>query len=286
MPESERTQTDPYHAALAASRLAAIVEASDDAIVSKLLDGTIVAWNGSAERIFGYTAAEILGSSVYRLIPPELRHEEEGILERVSRGEQILRYETARVRKDGRVIPIELTVSPVRDPSGAIIGAASIKRDVSERQRAIETQGRLAAIVETSDDAILSKALDGTVVSWNAAAERVYGYTAAEVVGKSMELMVPEELKQEEQQILRRVARGERVAHYETIRRRKDGAAIHISLSISPIRDSSGVIVGASSIQRDITERKRNEAALRQASERRRAKTCCRFRRRPNGWRA
>ncbi len=267
MPESERTQADAYPAALAAFRLAAIVEASDDAIVSKLLDGTIVGWNASAERIFGYTAAEILGSSIYRLIPPELRHEEEGILDRVSRGEQIVRYETARVRKDGSVIPIELTVSPVRDSSGAIVGAASIKRDVSERQRAVETHARLAAIVETSDDAILSKTLDGTVVSWNAAAERVYGYTAAEVVGKSIELLVPEELKGEEQQILKRVARGEDVAHYETVRRRKDGADIHVSLTISPIRDRSGVIVGASSIQRDITERKRNEAALRQASK-------------------
>jgi two-component system cell cycle sensor histidine kinase/response regulator CckA len=267
MPEPEQTRTDANDAALAASRLAAVLESSDDAIVSKLLDGTIVGWNPSAERIFGYSAAEILGSSVYRLIPPELRHEEQGILERVSRGEGIFRYETVRVRKDGSLVPIELTVSPVRDSTGVVIGASSIKRDVSERQRAVEVHGLLAAIVETTDDAILSKTLDGTVVSWNAAAERVYGYAAAEMIGQSIELVVPDELKDEEKQILNRVARGEHVAHYETLRRRKDGTEIQISLTISPIRDRSGAIVGASSIQRDITERKRNEAALRQASK-------------------
>jgi PAS domain S-box-containing protein len=121
--------------------------------------------------------------------------------------------------------------------------------------------------VETSDDAILSKTLDGIVVTWNAGAERTYGYEASEIVGRSIELLVPDDLKHEEQDILRRVARGEHVAHYETRRLHRDGTEIEIWLTISPVRDRSGVIVGASSIQRDITERKRNEAALRQAAK-------------------
>lgn len=262
----ENPTTDPQ-SALAAARLAAFAEASSDAIVNKLLDGTIVGWNKGAEELFGYTAQEMHGASIYRLIPPELHHEEQTILERVSRGEQILRYETTRLRKNGTLVPIELTVTPVRDPSGTIVGASSIKRDITERHQAAETLARLASIVETSDDAILSKTLDGIVMTWNAAAERTYGYEANEIVGRSIELLVPDDLKHEERDILRRVARGEHVAHYETRRLHRDGTEIEISLTISPVRDRSGVIVGASSIQRDITERKRNEAALRQAAK-------------------
>ncbi|HEU5171826.1 MAG TPA: PAS domain S-box protein [Gemmatimonadales bacterium] len=126
---------------------------------------------------------------------------------------------------------------------------------------------RLAAIVESSDDAIVSKTLDGTVTSWNAAAERMYGYTAAEMVGRSIYAIIPEALRTEERQILGRVTAGEHVAHYETMRVRRDGAQLCISLTISPLRDSGGTIVGASSIQRDITDRKRAEEALRQAAK-------------------
>jgi len=262
----ENSMTDPQ-ADLAVARLAAIAGASSDAIVNKLLDGTIVGWNKGAEELFGYTAEEMQGGSIYRLIPPELHHEEQTILERVGRGEQILRYETTRVRKNGTLVPIELTVTPVRDVSGTIVGASSIKRDITERHHASETQARLASIVETSDDAILSKTLDGIVMTWNAGAERIYGYEASEIVGRSIELLVPDDVKHEERDILRRVARGEHVAHYETRRVHRDGTEIEISLTISPLRDRSGVIVGASSIQRDITERKRSEAALRQAAK-------------------
>ena len=266
------THLDQKHAGeqengLATARLAALSAASSDAIVNKLLDGTIVGWNAGAERLFGYCASEMQGASIYRLIPPELHHEEQRILERVARGEQILRFETTRIRKDGSIVPIELTVTPVRDHSGTIVGASSIKRDLTERHQAAETLARLASIVETSDDAILSKTLDGIVVTWNAGAERIYGYEPGEIIGRSIELLVPDDLRDEEQEILRRVARGEHVAHYETRRRNRDGSEIDVSLTISPLRDRSGVIVGASSIQRDITERKRGEAALRQAAK-------------------
>ncbi|HET6779268.1 MAG TPA: PAS domain S-box protein, partial [Gemmatimonadales bacterium] len=186
---------------------------------------------------------------------------------RISEGQHIDHFETMRRHKNGTLFPIELSVSPVRDENGVIVGASSIKRDISERRRALETAARLAAIVESSDDAILSKSLDGTVLTWNNAAQRMYGYTPGEIVGHSIYALIPGELQQEEQQILERVARGEHVAHYETIRRRKDGKSVYISLTLSPMYDATGSIIGASSIQRDITERKRAEEALRQAAK-------------------
>ena len=247
--------------------MAAIVESSDDAIVSKTLDGTVLSWNAAAERIFGYSAQEMVGSSIYKLIPPEMHGDERDILARVGQGEHIARFEAIRRHKNGSLFPIELSIAPVRDDSGTIIGASSIKRDISERRRALETSSRLAAIVESSDDAIVSKALDGTVLTWNAAAERMYGYQAAEIVGGSIYDLVPNDLRSEEESILKRVGRGEHVAHYETRRCRKDGTQLDISLTLSPIRGGGGEIIGASSIQRDISERRRAEEALRQASK-------------------
>ena len=209
----------------------------------------------------------MVGASVFTLIPPDLHEDERTILARIARGEHIAHTQTTRRRKDGTLIPIELSISPVRNASGEIVGASSIKRDVSERRHSQETAARLAAIVESSDDAILSKALDGKVLTWNAGAQRMYGYSAAEMVGRSIYSLVPERLQQDEERILRQVARGQPVHHYETVRCRKDGKELDISMALSPIRDASGNIIGASSIQRDITERKRAEEALRQAAK-------------------
>ena len=267
LPDPSSVAPTPDQIALTAARLAAIVESSDEAIVSKQLDGTILSWNASAERIFGYSAAEMVGSSVFILIPPDLHEDERQILARIARGEHIAHTQTTRRRKDGTLIPIELSISPVRDSRGQIVGASSIKRDVSERRWGQETAARLAAIVESSEDAIISKALDGQILTWNAGAQRMYGYSAAEIVGRSIYALVPERLKDDEHRILTQVARGEHVQHYETVRCRKDGREIDISLALSPIRDADGVITGASSIQRDITERKRAEDALRQAAK-------------------
>jgi two-component system cell cycle sensor histidine kinase/response regulator CckA len=257
-------QTDPE---LAAARLAAIVQNSDDAIVSKSLDGTILSWNTSAERIFGYAPAEVIGNSIFMLVPPHLHDEERAILARISQGEHVPHFQTIRRHKDGTLFPIEVSVSPVRDASGTIVGAASIKRDISEARRAAETAARLAAIVESSEDAILSKSLDGVVRTWNVAAERMYGYPATEMIGHSIYDLVPAELQHEEREILGRVAQGEHVAHYETVRQRRDGSLVNVSLTLSPIRDTSGQVVGASSIQRDITDRKQAEDTLRQAAK-------------------
>jgi two-component system, cell cycle sensor histidine kinase and response regulator CckA len=253
--------------ALEAARLAAIVQSSDDAIVGKSLEGVVLTWNPAAQRIFGYSPEEMVGSSIFKLIPPDLHAEEQEVLQRIARGEPVAHFETTRVRKDGTRFPVELTVSPVRDASGIIVGASSIKRDISQRRVAEETSSRLAAIVRSSDDAIISKRLDGTVLDWNAAAERMYGISAEDMIGQSIYKVVPDDYIDEERSILARVALGEHVAHYETARRRSDGDLIEVALTLSPIRDATGTIVGASSIQRDITLSKRTAEALRQASK-------------------
>jgi PAS domain S-box-containing protein len=247
-------------------RLAAIVESSDDAILSKDLDGTIRSWNQAAERMFGYTAEEILGKHISTLAPAENLPEISTILRRIARGERIDHYETKRRTKDGKILTVSLTVSPVRDDSGTIVGASKVVRDISQQRGITELQERLAAIVESSDDAIISKDLSGVIQSWNRGAERIFGYKADEIIGKHISTLAPPDAVDEIPGILQRIARGERFDHYETRRKTKDGRILNMSLTISPVRDTSGAIVGASKVARDITERKRQEQALREAN--------------------
>lgn len=159
----------------AAARLAAIVESSDDIIVSKTLDGIITSWNHAAERIFGYAAVEAIGQHITLIIPPDRLDEENTVLASIRAGRRIEHFETLRVTKDGRQVLVSLTVSPIKDSSGRIIGASKIARDISDRREGQIAQARLAAIIESSDDAIVSKTLDGVITSWNGGAERMFG---------------------------------------------------------------------------------------------------------------
>lgn len=348
--------------------LAAIVSSSRDAIISKDLDSNITSWNKGAERMFRYTAAEAIGQPINILFPPDRADEEPGILARIRRGEAVETYDTVRRRKDGSLVDISLTVSPIFGPDGAVIGASKIARDISRLKRAeeklrvtlssigdaviatdpegriefmnrtaeeltgwreLEARGqdldrvfaivsegsrrpvdspiaialrerrvvalanhtvliakdqrerpiddsaapiidasrnllggvlvfrdvshrrdaelaalRLAAIVDGSDDAIVSKDLNGIVTTWNPAAERIFGYSPAEMIGQSITKIIPANRLDEETQILNRLRRGDRIDHFRTVRRRKDGALIHVSLTISPMRDREGHIVG------------------------------------------
>ncbi len=242
--------------------LAAIVESSDDAIVSKDLDGMVTSWNKSAEGMFGYTAEEIVGRPITLIIPPELQDEEPQILARIRAGERIEHFETERLHKNGERIPISLTVWPVKDEHGTIVGAAKIARNLTRQKSTEEAAFRLAAIVESSDDAIVSKDLNGIVTSWNEAAERILGYTAKEMIGKPVTLIIPPELHDEEPRILKKIGSGQRIEHFQTVRCKKNGERIDVSLTISPVRDQNGKIVGAAKILRDITQQKRMEAAL------------------------
>jgi PAS domain S-box-containing protein len=263
-----RDMTERNQAARAALQLASIVESSDDAIISKDLDGIITTWNRAAERLFGYTAAEAVGQPVTILIPPERLAEEPDILARIRRGERIEHFETVRRRKDGSAIDISLTISPMKDARGRVVGASKIARDITESKQAARAALQLASIVESSDDAIISKDLDGVITTWNRGAERLFGYTAAEAVGRPVTILIPSERLDEEPRILSRIRRGERIEHFETIRRRKDGSLVEISLTVSPMKDSDGRTVGASKIARDITESKQAEAKLRDSERR------------------
>jgi PAS domain S-box-containing protein len=242
--------------------LAAIVESSEDAILSKDLDGVIQSCNPAAERLFGYTAAELVGRPVGMLVPPERQADEEDILRRIRRGERVDHFETVRVTKDQRRIDVSLTVSPVRDASGTVVGASKIARDITRQKRARATQAYLAAIVESSEDAILAKDLNGVIQSCNPTAERLFGYSAAELIGQSIRILIPPERHAEEDEILARIRAGQRIDHFETVRIARDGRKLDISLSVSPIRDVSGEIVGVAKSARDITERKRIAAEL------------------------
>ena len=227
----------------------------------------IQTWSGGAGRIYGYSAEEAIGRPIDMLVPAGRKHEEQEILERMRRGERVNHLETMRIRKDGREIRVSISMSPIHDGSGSVIGASQISRDITAECEANEAAARLAALVASSSDAIIGKTLKGVIQSWNAGAERVYGYTAREMAGQSMTLLLPSNRPDEESAILARIQRGESVDHFETERVRKGGQVIQVSVTISPIRDSSGRIVGASHVARDISERHRFESQLRQTQK-------------------
>jgi PAS domain S-box-containing protein len=233
--------------------LAAVVESSDDAIITQSLAGIIETWNRAAERMFGYSAAEAVGRPISMLVPPERIDEEEGAVERIRRGDPVRHFETEGVGKSGRRVPVSITISPVLTPTGEIYGISRIARDLTERRTLERNVFHLAAIVDSAEDAIVSKDINGIVQTWNRAAERMFGYTANEMIGHSIRTIIPRERWHEEDEVLARIRSGRSIDHFETVRQRKDGSLIEISLSVSPIKTSTGAIIGASKIARDIT---------------------------------
>jgi PAS domain S-box-containing protein len=162
----------------------------------------------------------------------------------------------------GQLVPVLYNIFPVRNSSGEIVAHGTVTRNLTEARLAEQQLRSLASIVESSDDAIVSKNLDGIISSWNKGAERIFGYTPEEVIGKPITIVIPGDRQSEERDILTRIRRGERIDHYETIRQRKDGSLIVVSLTVSPVRNAEGKIVGASKIVRDITEQKRNQEQI------------------------
>jgi two-component system, chemotaxis family, CheB/CheR fusion protein len=171
-------------------------------------------------------------------------------------------------RPDGSRITVIVNIRPLKNERGEILGAINCFVDITERKQAEEVRARLAAVVESSDDAMISKTLDGTITTWNKGAERLLGYTAEEAIGKDITLIVPPDRLQEEAEILERLRHGNRIEHFETIRKRKDGSLFDVSLTISPVKDGSGRIVGASKVARDVTDKKVAERTLQQAHDR------------------
>lgn len=372
-------------------RLAAIVESSSEAIIGNTLDGAIITWNPEAVRLFGYAAEEAIGRHLTIVVPADRAEEVPRVLEKIGRGDGAAHYETVRVNKDGTRIDVSITVSPIQDSAGRIIGASTIARDIGEQKRAEEklreseehyrnvaetatdaiittdelsaitsvnraaerifghkseelvgqkltalmpeylrhvhqaslktyittgdrqleywecidltgfkkggqeipvelsvsrfTQNgqhvftcivrditerrqaqesllRLAAIVESSSDAIIGNTLDGTIFTWNPGAEKLLGYSAREAIGRHIGMVIPDHRQGEVPEILERIARSESTENYETVRLNKEGGEIDVSVTVSPIKDGGGVVIGASTIARDITEQKRAEAQL------------------------
>ena len=241
-----------------------IVEAAPNAMIMIDRERKIVLVNRGAERLFGFARNELLGERIELLLPERFRerhpeHIESFFAQPTTRAMGAGREIFGR-RKDGTEVPIELGLNPMATQKGLFILASIV--DISERRRAEEVQERLAAIVEGSDDAIVSKSLDGIITSWNRGAERLYGYTPQEAIGQPVLMLIPERLVDEESRILAQIRRNERVENLETVRRRKDGSEVEISLTVSPMRNAAGQLVGASKIARDITEQKRRDAEL------------------------
>jgi PAS domain S-box-containing protein len=254
-------------------RLRITLASIGDAVISTDAEARVTYLNKVAEDLTGWTQAEASGqplTEVFRIINEYTRQPAENpALQALREGVVVgLANHTILIARDGSERPIDDSAAPMRDKSGKSVGVVLVFRDVTERRRAEEAQARLAAIVESSHDAIVSKTLDSIIQTWNAGAERLFGYTAEEAVGRSITILIPRERLSEEDEILSRISRGERIEHYETIRVTKDGRPLNISLTISPIRDPEGRIIGASKIARDITEKKQSEEAL-QASQQR-----------------
>ncbi|MDB6125192.1 MAG: multi-sensor hybrid histidine kinase [Pedosphaera sp.] len=248
------------------SRFRAVFERASTGIVVEDLHGKIIETNRALQQMLGYTAEELQQITRKDFTHSADNQEETRHFNRLVSGEtEYYQFEKRFVRKDGRIIAGRLTVSMVRDSSGKPQFPIVMIEDVTERQRAEEALLQYAAIVESSNDAIVSTTFDGIIFSWNPAAERLYGYTAAEANGRSMTMILLPEKEEEFFGILEKLRRGERMENFETMRLRKDGSIIHISSTTSPIKDVSGKVIGASSISRNITERKRAEEALRKS---------------------
>ncbi len=247
-----------------------------DAVIATDTEGCVTFLNGVAQDLTGWTQEQAQGQpleTVFNIFNEQTRQPVENPVERVLREGVVvgLANHTILIAKDGTERPIDDSAAPIRDKAGKMIGVVLIFRDVMV-QRRLERQAKeqadaahkLAAIVDSSEDAIISKTLDGIIQSWNAAAERIFGYTVHEAVGRPITMLFPADRLDEEERIIARLRSGERVEHFDTVRLRKDGAAIPISLTISPIKDGEGRIIGASKIARDITERKQLEDERRQ----------------------
>ncbi|MBE9076361.1 PAS domain S-box protein [Romeria aff. gracilis LEGE 07310] len=261
---TERTQAETAFQ-LTEQKYRSIVENATEGILQSTLDGRFLTANPRLAHIYGYSSPTELIAAVNSIesqlyVDPNRRSEFQRLIQEQGRAEN---FESQVYRQDGSVIWISENVRMIRDDNGNALGYEGTVIDITERRKAEEARSQLVAIVESSGDAIISKSLNNKILSWNAGAERLFGYRAAEIIGRSIELLHPPDYSDQEPHILKKKQRGERIDHYETVRRRKDGTLIDVSLTVSPIKDQSGQVIGASKIIRDISAQKQSEDRLR-----------------------
>jgi PAS domain S-box-containing protein len=244
-----------------------------DAVIATDIEGRVTFLNQVGQQLTGWVADTALGrpiDQIFRIVHETTRQPLVSPVQRVlSEGATVgLVNHTILVGRDGSEYAIDDSAAPMRNESGDPVGAVLVFRDITDKARAERDRALLASVVESSEDAIISKTLEGIILSWNTGAEQLFGYTPQEAIGRPITLIIPLELKQEESAILGRIRDGKRVEHFETVRVSKQGRRIDISLTISPVRDGEGRVIGASKVARDITDRKRAEAALKEANRR------------------
>jgi PAS domain S-box-containing protein len=244
------------------------VEAAPNAMLMIGKNRRITLVNRNAEDLFGYSRAELIGEPMDVLVPRRLRAGHPGHVANFFADPKTRSMGAGRElfgqRKDGTEVPLEIGLNPIQTPDGLLTLASII--DITARKRAEEVEQRMSALVESADDAILTKGLDGIIRSWNPGAERLLGYRAEDMIGQSVTRLLPADRQDEESMILSQIQKGHRVANFETVRRKSDGTQVEVSLTISPIRDRLGSVIGASKIMRDITQRKRTEEELRRSN--------------------
>jgi PAS domain S-box-containing protein len=259
---SERMQAER-----AGDLLAAIVDSSDDAIVSKTLDGVITSWNNSAERMFGYTREEAVGQHITLIIPKDRRDEEVKIAERLRRGERVDHFETVRVRKDGTLLDLSLTISPVKDAAGRVVGASKVARDITERKQVEQALAERARLLDLSNDAIFVRDAADRVTYWNKSASELYGYSREEAVGRVSHELLRTEFPEPLERITEQLQKDNRWTG-ELIHRHKDGSRIVVASRWALDRDGRGHQKRVLETNNDITQQKRSEKALRESEER------------------
>ncbi|MFJ3666781.1 PAS domain S-box protein [Streptomyces sp. NPDC090106] len=265
-------QARPGEPGVAEERFRGLLEAAPDAMVIVDDTGTIRLVNAQTETLFGYPRAELLGRPVELLIPHRFRGHHTRHRSGYAANRQLrpmgAGLELHGLRKDGTEFPVEISLSPMETSDGLLVSAAV--RDVSDRKAAEARINHLAALVESSQDAILAKTLDGYITYWNAAAQSLYGYTAEEIIGRHMSYLAPPERREEIDALLERLRHGEKVEHFETLRVTKAHTMLDVDVTLWPTRDTDGLVVGACAIVRDISDRKRAEAELKTLYEQQR----------------
>src|ERR1700681_4137008 len=231
---SERTQAER-----AGDLLAAIVDSSDDAIISKTLDGVITSWNKSAERMFGYTREEAVGQHITLIIPEDRRDEEVKIVQKLRRGERVDHFETIRVRKDGTLIDLSLTISPVKDVAGRVVGASKVARDITERKQVEQALAERARLLDLSNDAIFVRDAADRITYWNKSASELYGYSREEAMGRVSHELFRTEFPEPLERITEQLQQDNRWTG-ELIHRHKDGSRIVVASRWALDRDGRG----------------------------------------------